>query len=565
MIKVRFAPTAYLVAFAALSISMGIVTSDALAQRSSRTNDPGQIQRRIEERELPDKPKEPELPEVRTPTVAPVDKLEAVTFVLGGVTVDGSTVFAPADFVPFYQEFLAQEVTPAEIEEILKRITGFYRERGYFLSFAVAPPQELAAGILRIRIIEGYVETVSFQGASEDAGDLAAYVEKITQERPLTLATLERYVLLMNDLSGIRVSPSTRPVGDVLGRYELILDVAYDAVDGNAFLNNWGTASVGPFQTWLSGGVNSVFGRGERVELGVFTVPNQPKELLYGQLAYTQPIGHEGTTVSLSGSLSRIDEGHGSETNSTSGTFTARGWHPLIRSRDENLWLVGNFEFFNLHEDYSGQTTAKDRLRVLRARANYDRSDSLNGTTFLSVEFSQGLDILDASDKDSFELTRFKGRSDFTKVGVGASREQSLISDFGTQISFIGQKSMQRLLSYEEFSYGGSQFGRAYNFGQISGEDGVAASAELRYGRDLDKPWLQAFQFFVVYDVGAVWNDVPSGGTIRDSLASAGVGVRLTLTPDISGTLEAAKALKAFDGTKRVDDNRVSFSVNASF
>lgn len=544
---------------------MGVTTGDVLAQQSSRTNDPGQIQKRINERALPEKPKEPKLPEVRTPTVAPLDQLEAVTFVLSGVTIEGSTVFAPADFVPFYQEFLAREVTSAEIEEILKRMTRFYQERGYFLSFAVAPPQELTAGILRVQIIEGYVETVSFQGVAPKEEDLSAYAEKISQERPLTLATLQRYVLLMNDLPGITVSPSARPVGDVLGRYELILDVGRDAVDGTFFFNNWGTAAVGPLQTWLSGGVNSVFGQGERVELGLLTVPNQPKEILYGQLAYTQPIGHEGATVSLSGSVSKIDEGHGSETNSTSGTFTARGWYPVIRSRDENLWLVGNFQFFNLHEDYSGETTAKDRLRVLRAGVNYNLSDSLNGTTFLGFEFSQGLDILDASDKDSLELTRFKGRSDFTKVGVQASREQGLISDFGAQVSLAGQKSMQRLLSYEEFSYGGSQFGRAYNFGQISGEDGIAASAELRYGRNLDKPWLQAFQFFVVYDVGAVWNDVPGGSTIRDSLASAGVGVRLTFTPDIGGTLEAAKALKAFDNTKRVDDNRISFSVDATF
>ena len=544
---------------------MGVATGDVLAQQSSRTNDPGQIEKRINQRALPEKPTEPELPEVRTPTVVPLDQLEAVTFVLSGVTVEGSTVFTPADFVPFYQEFLAREVTAAEIEEILKRMTRLYQERGYFLSFAVAPPQELTAGILRVQIIEGYVEAVSFQGTAPNEEDLSAYAEIITRERPLTLATLQRYVLLMNDLPGVRVNPSTRPIGDVLGRYELVLDVERDAVDGTFFLNNWGTAAVGPYQTWLSGGVNSVLGRRERVELGLLTVPNQPKEILYGQLVYTQPIGYEGTTMSLSGSVSRIDEGHGSETNSTSGTFTARGWHPLIRSRDQNLWLVGNFQFFNLHEDDSGQTTAKDRLRVLRGGVNYDLSDGLDGTTFLGVEISQGLDILDASDKDSLELTRYKGRSDFTKVGVQASRQQDLIADFGAQVSLAGQKSMQRLLSYEEFSYGGSQFGRAYNFGQISGEDGLAASAELRYGRNLDKPWLQAFQLFAFYDVGAVWNDVPGSGTIRDSLASAGLGLRLTLTSGIIGSLEGAKALKAFDGTKRVDDNRVSFSLKADF
>lgn len=363
-------------------------TGSATAQEASSTNDPGQIERRIRERELPRPPAGAEISGPREPAVPPAD-VPPLRLVLTGLAVTGATVFDPADFAPLYEEFLAREISSAEIEVILERITAFYRERGYFLSRAVAPAQDVIGGILRVRIIEGYVETVLFEDAKRES-ELRPYVRKITVQRPLKLTTLERGVLLLNDVPGVGASASIRPKDESAGAYELIIAVDEQTTDGSFFFNNWGTEAVGPLQTWLSGGLNSVLGLGERLQAGFFTVPNQPNELLYGEVGYTHPVGWDGTYVSLSGSLTRVNEGDGSTIDSISGRVALRGWHPLIRGQSQNLWLSGGFEYYNLDEDADDETIAKDRLRVLRAGLNYWLADAFKGDNFLSVRAEPG-------------------------------------------------------------------------------------------------------------------------------------------------------------------------------
>lgn len=536
--------------------------SSASAQDASSTNDPGQIERRIRERELPRPPAGAEISGPREPAAAPA-AAAPLTFVLSAVAVTGASAFDPAAFTPLYAEFLARTITSGEIEIILERITAFYRDRGYFLSRAVAPAQDVIGGILRIRIIEGYVETVVFEDA-ERQKELRPYVRRITAERPLTLATLERGVLLLNDVPGVGAAASIRPKDEQAGAYELIIAIDEQTADGSFFFNNWGSDAVGPLQTWLAGGLNSPLGWGERLQAGVFTVPNQPRELLYGEVGYTHPLGWDGTYLSVTGSATRVNEGDGSTIDSTSGRMVLRAWHPLIRSQSQNLWLSGGLEYYNLDQDADDEPLAEDRLRVLRTGLNYWLADAFRGDNFLAVELSQGLPVLGASRSGSDELSNPGGQSDFTKATLEASREQGLTEEIGVQVAFAGQKSLDRLLTSEQFGYGGSRFGRAYDFAEISGDDGLAGGMELRYGRDVERTWLAGYQLFAASDVGLVWNDVPGETIVRDSLASVGVGLRLTLPRTILATVEVATGLAAFDDTDG-GGTRISFSLSSDF
>ncbi|MHA1601082.1 MAG: ShlB/FhaC/HecB family hemolysin secretion/activation protein, partial [Alphaproteobacteria bacterium] len=126
------------------------------------------------------------------------------------------------------------------------------------------------------------------------------------------------------------------------------------------------------------------------------------------------------------------------------------------------------------------------------------------------------------------------------------------------------QFSPDSLLSAEEFALGGSEFGRAYDFSELTGDDGLAASIELRYGKTVNADLLKAFQFYGFYDFGAVWNDdAPGNG--RDTLASAGGGVRLTLPRSVFTTLEVAKPLTRAVSTTSDQDWRIFFSLSISF
>ena len=133
------------------------------------------------------------------------------------------------------------------------------------------------------------------------------------------------------------------------------------------------------------------------------------------------------------------------------------------------------------------------------------------------------------------------------------------------QLGVAGQWSADPLLSYEEFSLGGEQFGRAYDYGEVTGDDGVAGSGELRYCDSTRWPWLSEYQVYGFYDIGAVWNETPGGGTTRDSLASAGAGLRLFLTSRLRASFEAAKPLTRMVQTTDDEDWRFFFSAGVTY
>lgn len=535
----------------------------AWAQQSA---DPSQIERRIEQSRPDVKRSEPEVRPVPDAADAPTGE-ESARFVLAAVVVEGATVFDPVKFAPFYEDLLAREIGLPDVEKILAQITKMYRDNGYILSRAVALPQPLETGVLRVDVIEGYVDAVDNEGLDGEAGMLAPYVARIKGDRPLRLKTLERNILLINDISGIKIDPRLKPIDEAEGRYTLVLNVDRSFVDGLAYLNNRGTPSVGRLQSWLSAGLNSAFGFRERFQLGFFTIPHQPDELRYYEGTYTQPFGSDGFHVSLLASASELDAGselEATDVESTSSRMQLRAWYPLIRSSKQNLWMTGTLHYQDFRETSFERTTIADRLRVARLRFNYWLAHH-KGSTSISLEASQGLNVLDATEKGSSNLSRFDGRSDFTKAEAYITRLQGLGGNFGLQLSVGGQWSAHPLLSSEEFALGGTRFGRAYDFSEVTGDLGVAASAELRYGKSLGMTWLNAYQLYGFYDNGSVWNDISGVGSFRDSISSAGAGFRLTITPNFRVNFEAAKPLTRFVDTRDSTSMRYFFNVTASF
>lgn len=540
--------------------------SGAVAQQATRPEvNPGQVQRRIPEPVAPERPPTP----LTLPPTPPVAPRAAIKFVLTAVVIDGATVFDPAALAPLYEDFLAREIGLGEVEEILRRITGKYRESGYFLSHAIAEPQGLQAGILRITVIEGGVQRVSFPGQAEEAAErLRPYTAPVLAERPLRLTTLERAILLINDLPDLQVAPSLAPIDERAGTYELVLTIERSRFSGVVSLDNRGTRSLGPVEALAGGGVDSVLTAFDRISLSFFTIPNQPRVLLSEQLGYDLPLGSAGTRGTLT--VARTDlHPHGNLASlALSGDATHFGagvMHPVLRLRDQSFWLGGNFDVQQSEQSEQGIRLFDDQLRVLRLHGLYLADDGWGGSNSLAVEASQGLNALGASQPGGSELSRADGRPDFTKLTGTAIRQQHLFGNFYLRLSAAGQKAAQPLLVSEQFALGGPQFGRAYDPGEIAGDDGVAGSAELRYVALVQNSAIQSYEVYGFYDLGAVWNMGVNDGIGRQSLASAGVGVRVALRRNLNCSLEIADPLTrtvAAEGGKPV---RVFASISLGF
>jgi len=450
-----------------------------------------------------------------------------------------------------YENFLATEIRVADIQTLAKAITKKYRDDGYFLTNAVAEPQDMDLGILRIKVIEGMIDKVTFVGDVGERGALLKrFADKLKAGKPARIDRLERYMMLIDDLPGATIDGSLKPIDKDKGIYELVLDVSHQAIDGYASIDNRGTRSVGSYQALLHGNLNKGLTDSERTGLTVFTIPRSPKELTYGELTHEQHFGTEGLRAWLSVSHSRVDAG-GTYSASDLGSKSSRAVlgtsYPLIRSRDHNLIVSAKIDVANQSQDQNKSPVFDDRLRLLRIGADYNLNDELGGQNSLSVEMTRGFDVLGASSGSHPGQSRAPSRTDghveFTKVTAAASRRQKIGNAWAVQLSASGQKSDERLLSAETFYLGGAQYGRAYDSGEISGDDGAGVSAEIQYGQFLSKPYLDSYQIYGFYDFGVAWETEATDFDGHATLSSAGGGVRVGFTKSFFGGLEVAKPL----------------------
>ncbi|HXV28952.1 MAG TPA: ShlB/FhaC/HecB family hemolysin secretion/activation protein, partial [Sinorhizobium sp.] len=467
------------------SLLSAALTTSALAQQLPGPAEPGVPP--VAPPEIPTPAVPPSvLPEVEP--LAPPPGAEQVRFVLSALTIDGVTVYAPESLEPLYAGLLGREVALTEIFAVAEAITAKYRSDGYIISRAVVPAQRIENGAVRIEVLEGFVDKVTVQGRAPAV--LTDYVEQIRAVRPLTADALERYLLLANDLAGVTARAVLSASPAVPQAADLVVVVDDKPFDGFATLDNRGSRFVGPVQFQVGGRLNSPLGFGEQIEARAITT-STTDELRFLELGVSAPIGPEGTMVALTGSTSRSEPGftlEPLEIENKTDTVALAVTHPLLRTRASTLRVQGRFDYGNFDSDILGTRLSEDRLRVLRANGSYDLVDPFAGVNLVSVELSQGLDILGARETGSPDLSRANGHSDFTKVTFAASRLQRVTENINALAAAAGQYAFDPLLSSEEFGLGGPEFLRAFDPSEQVGDHGLAGRLELQFLVDVGEP-----------------------------------------------------------------------------
>ena len=127
-----------------------------------------------------------------------------------------------AELAPIWAELVGQPVTLATLDEIAARIGAAYRARGYVLSQAVLPAQTIEDGVVRVQVVEGFVDRVASRAAPPNQQRGAARLfAPVRADRPLRLPTLERSVLLARDTFGGTVETVLEPSPDTFAAADL--------------------------------------------------------------------------------------------------------------------------------------------------------------------------------------------------------------------------------------------------------------------------------------------------------------------------------------------------------
>ena len=496
-------------------------------------------------------------------------ELEKVKFVLNHLIIQGSTIYEKKAFKGLYKKYLKKSLTLKNIYKIAQNVTNKYRNDGYILSKAIVPPQKIERGVVRIEILEGFIDQVKIEGPLRGPRALLnTYKKKILRSRPLRSLDLERYLLLIDDLPGVTVRSVMKPSEKNAGATTLTLILADKAFEGHLGIDNRGSKFNGPYQ--FSSGItaNSLLGSYSRT--GFYgAVTSQTEELLFLNMYYDLPINQEGTRLLLSGSISESEPGSSLkkfEINGDSSTISMRLTHPFIRSRGKNL--TGHFGLTSRESTTKilGSLDSKDQLRILDFGISYDFADKYRGVNLVRLNLNQGLNMFGATESGSPNLSRTLGKSNFTKISGSFMRLQNLAPSWALLGAVSWQYSFDKLLASEEFGVGGSQYGRAYDSSEVTGDHGIALKFEFQKALRPKWKYLSDLQLYSFVDYGSVWNKVQtSTGAKRQDLTSMGFGMRFNFTDSISGFFELDKPLSdnvAAEGNK---DPRIFFSLSKRF
>ena len=516
------------------------------------------------------KPKAQKVP-VKSDNLKPMfpGELRKVNFVLQKMIIKGSTLYGKRRFSRLFRKYMRKRISLEQVYDIAQAITNMYRNDGYILTKAVVPPQKIDAGIVRIDVIEGFIDRVTVKG--DVAGPrklLNEYRKKLLKSRPLLAKDLERYLLLVDDLPGLTVKSVLTPSEVQQGATDLTLILENKKYAGSVGMDNRGSKFNGPIQFSGSASANSILGLYERIGLQG-AVTSNPDELLFFSGFYEQAVSSEGTKLYFSGSVSKSKPGSSLEEFNVEGdssTLTLRVTHPFIRSRGENLNGFFGFTHRNSSTDILGTTDSEDKLRIANFGLSYDFVDDYRGVNLVSINWSQGLNFLGATETGAANLSRPDGHSDFTKFSGEALRLQQLVPSWMLLGAFSWQYSFDKLLASEEFGLGGSQFGRAYDSSEITGDQGIAFKLELQKAFQINKKFLRDFQAYSFIDYGTVWNRIETSTVSKQQdLSSLGVGLRFNVTDTISGYAEFNKPLNRDVSAEGNKDARMFFSLSKRF
>jgi hemolysin activation/secretion protein len=532
-------------------------TAPATAQPASAVPAlPGAVQPG-RDRPAPSIPSQPDFDfSIEAPQRSPVGRaVDQVIFTLKDIHIVGAHALTEASFRPLFEKLLGKDVKLADILNVADQIEQTYRNYGYILVRAYVPPQRVSDGVFTINVVEGKLVNASVQGGTPDTQDqVKAYLRRSLNVSPLPLTTMERSLLLSNDLPGVAASGVLRPSDEVPGASDVVVSVEQPRFTGGLGFDNRGSRFSG---LWTLNGdieVNSLFGADQ---LGaVLATSPDASEQIAGQLRYRRAIGDDGLIGSLIGTVSHGQPGStlaAFGVNTDSWAAGPRLTFPVIRSRAQSLQLDGGFTVQQADIVILGSRISHDQWRVADMAVTYLRSRFLGGSWLVTLGVAQGLPGLGATPNASPLLSRKGGYTDFTKLTGQLNYLAPLGRGFSLALTGQGQFAFTPLINGEFISFGGLQVGRGYDPGAIVGDHGLGGAAELRYDVPFANAYVLGLEPYIFTDGAESWY-IQRGAAIdpalkNQSIASAGGGVRVNLPHNATLGLEAARTLDAVPGS----------------
>lgn len=447
------------------------------------------------------------------PSESPVSRPEASLPAIGGVSLEpplqqlpqggttaeikritlvGNRKIPSEELLSRIADALEKHHSLAELEALANRLTRYYRSRGYMVARVYIPAQEIRQGELTLRVVEGNYGKFTLQNESMvDDQVLQDVLDHAKTDEVISLDSLERAMLIINDTPGVRVVRADIMPGAVDGTADLAVETGPTSkLQGYVLLDNHGSPYTGKERVSFNLDVNSPTRQGDRLSFSGLGAING--HLLYGQAAYSTLLSPSGWRGELSAGQTTYALGDTYQALDALGVAHSYGLnltYPLRRTRAQTIEFGLNYTQRDLKDQVrsTGSETRKSSQSFSAQLSIRDEHAWLNmdGVTQGSLRVTHG--SLHIRDAQSLYLDQAAGGADtegsFTKLNAQLSRTVLLPKDFVLQASIRHQFSRygKNLDGSERMGISGISGVMGYPTGEASGTDAALAGLELTH------------------------------------------------------------------------------------
>lgn len=455
---------------------------------------PGSVQSSLPVR--PATPAPTQTPEVQTPA-APASQTApgGLAVLVQHFEITGNSVFSDAELQAQIASYVGQRLTLAQLYDAADALTAFYRTHGYGLAYVSLPAQTLKGGTVRLQVVEGRIGNIAIQG-NDNTGKATLFkrVSDLHTDAAYTDATMQRAVMLLNDLPGVQARAVLSP-GNQFGTSNVLFNVQETPYSGDVSVDDYGRSVIGRWRVNADANVNSLTGHGDQLSAGI--THSSANLLNFGKLGYSLPLGPPGGTLSVAwnravyhvgGSLFGPLNISGSTQNGALNYLYAQ-----TRSQSANFYWGLGAAHNTSTVNSSGQRLVTTNINLLQLTAFYNRIyPDYSYYTLAGNLWSNGK------------------RNDGTRNSAERLRAQfdaSYVQPFATLWRFIAGGSLayspDPLVDTDKFSLGGPDNVSGFLSAEQRGDRGALVTLELQrsfaFGR-----LPTAVGAFV--DTGKAWN-----------------------------------------------------------
>ena len=441
------------------------------------------------ERELPAREEIPGLDGAgETPAVTPGEE----TIHIRDFKLEGVEFIDEAELQSVLEPYRGRDLTISQIEEAAARVTQVYQEQGYILTRAYIPRQDASSGILTITVVVGRYGEIAVDNHSLVSDSMIKnFFGRLKTGEVAMSSDLERKLLLVGDLPGAGMPSMGVGPGTTYGTADLGVTVP----DGQRFngyltLDNQGSRYTGRWRLGAGLDINSLFGAGDRLSFNGVGTNEMDDGLLNGRFAFSTPLGYDGLRAELSVERTAYElNKEYRDLDAVGYTDTIRGVlsYPLIRSRNQNLWLSVSGAYKHIKDEIKEfDETLHKHSWVGNGSVQYERWIKVFGEYRLYTSAGLGLTYghLRIGDRQQRESNKRGADTvgDFSYVSFNFMANYAFTQKFSFNFTFNAQQVFNRknLDGSEQFIISGPSGVRAYRE-TLSGDNGYFINCEFRY------------------------------------------------------------------------------------